>query len=206
MTPEEARAILSGPKSYASVRDLSPDTVALTVIAQKTNLWPLTIITSIVGLVSIAAGLLLLRKPSPDWLAGPMSDAPVKLLIPGFLCTVFAPMILLIRLVTGPPRNVELEASPGQIKADRSIAGDRVCSTYSRNDVLCLFIESEVLFIETRMGQSQLIAFGNASVNQAIGFLLAHHFWFPEEISAQRIRRPFMSRLPERVVFIPRPH
>jgi hypothetical protein len=204
MTEEQARSTLSDPKSYATVRDLPGGGVAVSVVAQKGDIWGLAILMLVIGPLAFFGGLaLMIHKPTPQWMSGPMSDAPVKLLVPGAIVTALGPLLILIRLMSGPPRNVELEARAGELKADRSIAGDRVRSTYTPGDVHCLFTESAALFVETRKGHSPLIGFGTASVNQAVAYLLASHFWGAGGVVVTRIPKRLMSHMPEKMVFSP---
>ena len=203
MTDEGARAILTGPKSYASMRELEPSGVALTVTAQKTNFLPLAIILSMVGPVGVAVSIWLIAKPPASIARGPMSDAPIKILIGSCLITAMGPMLLLIRLVNGPERNAEFEAIPGRITADRYIGGDRVQSIYTAGEVRCLFLESNILCIETRKGNSQLIAYGSAPVNEAIGYLLARSFWPDDHVLVTHTPRSMFSHRPEKTAFRP---
>jgi hypothetical protein len=203
MTDQEAKTIITSSASYASLRSIEPEGIAFTVTAQKTNFLPLILILSITGPLGLAGGLWLLVKPPAFFAEGPMSDAPVKIIIMSCLITVMGPMLLLIRLVTGPQRNAEFQAAPGEIIADRYIAGDHVRSAYTAAEVRCLFLESNVLFIETRMGNSQLIAYGTAPVNQAIAYMLARHCWPHDQIRVKKVKGPMFSHIPEKTILYP---
>lgn len=200
MTDQQAKAIISSPASYASMRAIEPDGIAIAVTAQKTNFVPLIIMISGIGLLGVAAGLWLLVRPPAFFAAGTMPDAAVKLLIPSCLITVMGPMLLIARLVNGPERNAEFQAAPGQLTADRYIAGDHVRSTYAADEVRCLFLEGNILSIETRKGNSQLITYGTAQVNQAIAYLLARHLW-PQDQIVKRSAKSKLSHVPERTYF-----
>lgn len=202
MTEEEARSILGGPKSYAVVRELEGGGAGISAVPRKGEFLPIAVVALVIGPVGFFGGLwLMVHRPTPDWLAGPMSEMPVKLLIGGAICTALGPLLVLMRLVSGPPRTVELEARPGELKADRSIAGDRVRSTYGLNEVLCLFLEDNVLCVETRKGHSQLVAFGTARVNEAIGLLLSLKFWAATGVEVRRVPKRPLGHAPGRVVF-----
>jgi hypothetical protein len=150
------------------------------------------------GLIGLFFGLYLLRNPKPGWQT--LSVTPMKMILIGCLNLALSPLLALIHFINGPPRNVELEASSMMLKADRSIAGDRVISDYDIEEVLCLFNENNVLCIETRKGNSQLIAFGRQQINEAIAFLIAQHFWYPLEITVAKVS----SGIGRRTVFMPR--
>ena len=203
MTDEGARAILTGPKSYASMRELEPSGIALTVTAQKTNFLPLAIILSIIGPVGVAVSIWLIAKPPASIAQGLMPGAPIRILVGSCLISAMGPMLLLIRLVTGPERNGEFQAIAGRITADRYIAGDRVRSIYTAGEVRCLFMESNVLCIETRKGNSQLIAYGTVPVNEAIGYLLARSFWPDDHVLVTHTPRSMFSHRLEKTVFHP---
>ena len=198
MTDQQAKAIITSRASYASMRAIEPDGIAVAVIAQKTNLVPLIATISVIGLLGMATGLWLMVKPPAFFAAGTLSDAAVKLLIPSCLIIVLGPMLLIARLVNGPARNAEFQAAPGQLTADRYIAGDHVRSTYTADEVRCLFLEGKILSIETRKGNSQFITYGTAQVNQAIAYLLARHLWPRDQVRVKRSAKSMLSHVPER--------
>jgi len=99
----------------------------------------------------------------------------------GFLLGI-AMLLILVRKLNGPPVDAVIEASPGILKADRTVAGDRMRSTYSPQEVHFLFVDASHLFINARKGELSLIPFGQRRVNQAIAVLLAHLLWNGQEV------------------------
>jgi hypothetical protein len=124
------------------------------------------------------------------------SGAPL-LMILGLLNVVLAPVALVVQVVHGPPRAVTLDVSPGALKAERSIAGDRVVSHYAASEIEYLFVEHNALYADTRKGQQGLVSFGEREVNVALGVLLASRLWYPDGAvcfdDKQRGRRVFLA-------------
>ena len=178
-----------------SMRELPDGGLALEVEAPKRrNVWLGPAAGFVAGVVVLLVGNWLRQQD-----AGPyVSRGPIMLMVMGALCMVFGPMGLLIMLMQGPPRNVSLEARPGLLKADRSVAGDRVVSSFAAADVDCLFIDG-ALFASTRKGEQQLISFGSREVHLAIATLLASRLWHPAEVVGASV--PKLNRW----VVMPRP-
>ncbi|MDB5319681.1 MAG: hypothetical protein JWN40_1312 [Phycisphaerales bacterium] len=91
-------------------------------------------------------------------------------------------LVVLVRLMTGPGRNVVLHARSGRLTADRSIAGDRVVSQYGRGEVRALFVDDNQLWVSAAKGEMPLIAFGQRDVNRAIAGLIGALLWEPAEL------------------------
>ena len=162
------------------MEDLPENGIAFLVDPSRERTWPLAVLILVCGVVGICAGFLLLTNMSMR--AGIPPRAVVLLIIIGFLTVALGVGLLLIRAVTGPSRNVRLEVTAGRLRADRYISGDHVVSTYSPDDVQCLFVEDNRLYVLTRKGESPLIGFGEAKVNKAIAGLIAARLWNPETI------------------------
>jgi hypothetical protein len=144
----------------------------------------------VVGLGGVVGGLFLTWSSSPEHL----SSNAGKILICGCLLVVLAPALALIRLVTGPGKPVTLQAYPGRLRADRYISGDHVASEYGAGQVLALFVDGGLLYVETPVGQSPLIGFGKDEVNQVIAIAIAMRLWHPRELSVKNSGRGMTKR------------
>jgi hypothetical protein len=98
----------------------------------------------------------------------------------GALNLALGPLIWVVVAMQGPPRTAVLEVRPGTLKADRSIAGDRVVSTYSGEEVQHLFVDHDTLVATTRKGEQLLVAFAGKELAAALGTLIASRLWHPE--------------------------
>lgn len=166
--------------SYARMEDLPENGIVFLVDASHERTWPLAVLILVCGVGGICAGFLLLT--SMPTRAGIPPRAVVLLIIGGFLSVALGVGLLLIRAVTGPSRNVRLEVTAGRLRADRYISGDHVVSTYGPDEVQCLFVEDNRLYVLTRKGESPLIGFGEAKVNKAIAALIAARLWHSKPI------------------------
>jgi hypothetical protein len=148
----------------------------------RKNPWVAPAAGCVIGLVMLVVGnwLRVSNAGLPQGYA--WGSGPVKLMVLGALGVVFGPMALLIQLMQGPPRKVLLEVRPGTLKADRSVGGDRVVSTYGAGEVQYLFVEGRMLYAINRIGNQVLIPFGDGDVNQAIATILASRLWHPAEV------------------------
>lgn len=162
-----------------TLRETSDGAVAINIEAPKRrNIWALPVLMFALGVASLAVGYLLhtyTRTPG-----GYVARTPVMLMMLGALNVALGPLVLLVIAVQGPPRDVALEARSGTLRADRSVAGDRVVSTYSAAEVECLFVEGGVLFATTGKGDQQLLSFGDQKVNVSLATLLASRLWHPD--------------------------
>jgi hypothetical protein len=163
---------------HVSLRDLPDGGIEIVVDASRERFWAMPVVVIAVGVASIIAGAMLGGTSRKFGLAG----APLKLGLLGWMNVGIGLMLVLIRLATGPARNVVLQARPGRISADRSIAGDRVVSNYSRDEVRCLFVDANQLWVATSKGEMPLIPFGQRDVNRAIAGLLGSLLWKPAEL------------------------
>src|SRR5688500_11636111 len=180
------------------MRELPDGGIAFDVTAPKRrNVWGVPVLCLVLGVVAVVGGYLM-HVYNPGLPPGYRWRWPVVLMALGALNVALAPLILVVLVVQGPPSNVALEARPGRLKADRSIAGDRVVSDYGAAEVQYLFVERGMLFITTRRDDTPLVAFGDRHVNLAIATLLAARLWHPDD--------PVGGNLPEleRWVVMPR--
>jgi hypothetical protein len=166
-----------------SMRELPDGGLAFNVQPPpRRKMWAVPVLCMVFGAACVAGGYLMHRY-NPG-LRDLYTWPPRKLIVLGSVAAGMGPVMLLIFAVQGPPKNVELEAHPGRLKADRSIAGDRVVSNYSADEVKYLFVEQSTLVATTRMGDQQLMAFGDRRVNGAIATLLASRLWGPDNLLA----------------------
>ena len=164
-----------------STRDLPDGGIAFDVAPPKRrNVWRFPVLCLVLGAVAVVGGYLM-HVYNPGLPPGYRWRWPVVLIGIGALNVALAPLVLVVLVVQGPPRNVALEARPGRLKADRSIAGDRVVSEYGAGEVEYLFVEGGMLYVNTRKGDTPLIQFGERPVNLAIATLLASRLWQPDD-------------------------
>jgi hypothetical protein len=179
--PGALEVVKSAP--LVSMRELPDGGLAFPIRAPKRkrrDIWAVPALMFALGVACVVAAYLL-RLNNPGLPPGYVWRAPVMLTVVGFLNIAFGPTLFLILLTQGPPRDVELEARRGTLKADRSVAGDRVVSTYGADEIMWLFVEGSVLFATTGKGDQQLLAFGDGKLNRAIMTLLGDRLWRGEE-------------------------
>jgi hypothetical protein len=163
---------------YVSLRDLPEGGIEIVVDASRERYWAMPVVLMIADVASIIAGVTL-RGTGREF---GMANAPLRLGLFGGGSVGIGLLLVLIRLQTGPSRNIVLAARPGRITADRSIAGDRVVSNYGREEVRYLFCDDNQLWVATSKGEMPLIAFGQRKVNRAIAGLIGTLLWGPAEL------------------------
>ena len=164
-----------------TVRELSGGGIAFDVVAPKgRNVWGVPVLCMGLGIVALVGGYLM-HVYNPGLPPGYRWRWPGVLMGLGALNVALAPLILVVLVVQGPPSNVALEASAGRLKADRTIAGDRVVSDYGADEVEYLFVEGGMLYVSTRKGDTPLVQFGERPVNLSIATLLASRLWDPDD-------------------------
>jgi hypothetical protein len=163
---------------YVSLRDLDEGGIEIVVDASRERFWAMPVMVIIAGVVLIIAGRQFGGARGPG-----LATAPFKLGMLGWMNVGIGLLLALIRLQTGPARNVVLQARPGRLTADRSIAGDRVVSNYGRDEVRALFVDANQLWVSAAKGEMPLIAFGERDVNRAIAGLLGALLWEPAELA-----------------------
>jgi hypothetical protein len=166
-----------------SMNELPGGGIAFEVEPGPRDVWKVPLALTIGGAIGIAAGYML-HAQNPGLPEGYAWRAGWKMMGIGALLLGMGPLFLLILVMQGPPRKATVEARPGALRADRSIAGDRVVSSYNGAEILRLFVDESALFATTRKGDQPLISFGNREVRQAIATVLASRLWDGEEIVA----------------------
>src|SRR5688572_23111490 len=165
-----------------SVKELPDGGIAFEVEPGPHNVWKVPLACIVVGAIAIAAGYLL-HVYGPGLPEAYIWRGAWKLMGTGALVLAMGPVFLLISVMQGPPRKATVEASPGILKADRSLAGDRVVSNYAAAEVERFLVDDAGLFAATPKGEQCLIGFGNREVKTAIATLLASRLWHGEEIT-----------------------
>lgn len=177
---DEATRLLASAERV-SMKELPDGALAIEAEPGPRSIWKIPLVVMVFGALGVAGGYLL-QTHNPGLPEGYVWRGGWKLMGLGGLLVGTGPVFLLIFIMQGPPRKVSLEARPGGLRADRSIAGDRVVSNYGAPDVFSLFVDGGLLFAATRKGEQQLIAFGDREVNVAIATLLALRLWQGEEL------------------------
>lgn len=167
---------------YGIIEDLPDSGLRITLHPPaKDDGVTVSLVCFVIGILSVAAGYYL--RPGPGLLPhNPFPSAPYILIMLGCLNFGLAPLLFLIRLISGPTTNSVLEVWPGRIKADRTAGGDRMRSDYTLADVHCLFVDANMLFISVRKGELSLASFGKRDVNIAVALLIADRFWSGQEL------------------------
>ena len=191
---DAAKAVLASAERV-SVKELPDGGVAIEVEPGPRNVWKAPLACTVFGAIAIAAGYLL-HVYNPGLPEGYHWRGAWKVMGMGALVLAMGPVSLLILVMQGPPKKAILEATPGRIRAERSIAGDRVVSTYGGGEVQCLFVDDVALFATTRKGDQHLLGFGKRDVKVAVATLLASRLWHGEEMEC--------GAAPGRWVILPR--
>jgi len=179
---DAAKAVLASAERV-SVKELPDGGIAIQVEPGPRNIWKVPLLCTVLGAIGIVAGYLL-HVYSPGLPEGYEWQGAWRIMGMGALVLAMGPVALLIMVMQGPPKKATLEAAPGRIRAERSIAGDRVVSSYGAGELQCLFIDDAALFATTRKGDQHLLGFGKRDVRIAIATLLASRLWHGAELES----------------------
>jgi hypothetical protein len=180
-----------------SVKELPDGGIVVEVEPGPRNIWKVPLLCIVLGAIGIVAGYLL-HIYNPGLPEGYEWRGAWRIMGMGALVLAAGPVSLLILVMQGPPKKATLEATPGHLRAERSIAGDRVVSSYGVSEVQCLFVDDAALFATTRKGDQHLLGFGKREVKAAIATLLASRLWHGEELEcgAAPMRWVILPRVP----------
>ena len=167
-----------------SMQDLPDGGVRINARPRKHEQNQIPLACLIGGLVCMAIGWFgrgIISEAFPD---SSFHRAPYILLGLGAANVMLFPLFILIRIITGPNREANIEIWDHRFRADRFVCGNHVISNYAPDDVLCVFVDDNALWLSARKGEVPLVAFGKRDVNMAIALLIASRLWSGRQLFA----------------------
>jgi hypothetical protein len=162
---ESAWAVLGQYPARVERAKLPAGGLRLTLLAQGGGLLKFAVAMVLVGVLGVVVWVFLVDQPRTSHLgAGRM-----KLIVMSISCITLAPALLLVRIVTGPPKPTVLEIRPGELRLDHYIAGDHIVRTYSATELRSVRATKSEVIIETRLG---FVVVGNNLGRAARGALM----------------------------------